>query len=452
LTIFMKNQKKVLKIIGVFLFAIMAYVLAPESMPETAKRMFSVFVFAAFFWGLSLIPLYATSVLVVLFEIFLLCRTFGPLSLPEPIDYKLFLLPLGNPIIVLFFGGFMLAIAMHKYKIDEFCSTRLLKIFGNKPFFLLLGFMLITGILSMWMSNTATSAMMIAMFIPIIKQLDEKDPFRIALILSIPFAANIGGIGTPIGTPPNAIALGILENHGVIINFFEWTKVAAPLAFVLLIVATIILYVMYPPKTRTIEFQFAEQAALSNQAKKVVWCTLITIVLWLTSGWHQLPSAIVALLAASYFISTEILSKDDVKSLDWDILILMWGGLALGKGMEISGLTMWIIKLPVFQQEGFVLISIFCLLALFLATFMSHTATANLMIPLVMVIPGENTVLLAVSVALACSVGMALPISTPPNAIAYATNMIDSKDMIKTGSIISVVCLLIILFMIRFLL
>ncbi|MCA9405472.1 MAG: DASS family sodium-coupled anion symporter [Candidatus Omnitrophica bacterium] len=433
----------------VMILALCAYFMAPASMSEPSRRVFFIFVFSALFWALEIIPLYATSLLVILLETFFLCRPGGVMNMDSG-GYKVFLLPFGSPIIILFLGGFILACAMQKYHIDRIIARRLLKLFGNKPYMIMLGFMMSTAFLSMWMSNTATTAMMIAMLLPLLKQIDPADPYRTGLILSIPFAANIGGIGTPVGTPPNAIAIGILANKGIYLSFISWMKMAFPLAVILIFVTSVVLFVMYRPKTETIQLNIEFQKSFDRETKMAMTIALLTVLLWLTSEIHKIPAAIIALTAAGLFAALGLLDRDDFKTIDWDVLVLMWGGLALGKGMEISGLTQWIVDLPLFEHTGFVLVAVFCLFGLLLSTFMSNTATANLLIPIIMVIPGENNILLAATVALSCSFAMALPVSTPPNAIAFATNMIHSKDMLKAGALVSILSLLAVLLGFRF--
>ncbi len=438
------EKKNVRKALGATAVAFAVYLFAPAGLSEAARRMLFVFVFSALFWAFEIIPLYATSLLVVLWETFLLTRPGGVLGMDEG-GYKIFMVPFGSPIIMLFFGGFVLATALHKYHVDRILAKRLLHLFGQRPYFVMLGFMFTTGFLSMWMSNTATTALMIAMLVPLLKQLDPDSPFRTGLILSIPFAANIGGIGTPVGTPPNAIAIGILADYGIHLKFLSWMKMAFPLAVSLIFVASAIMYLMFPPRKRKLALEIVTSRQFD---RKTLLCMLIgalTVILWLSSEIHKIPSALTALLAAGLFAATGLLNRDDFKSIDWDVLVLMWGGLSLGKGMEISGLTSWIVGLPLFDQHGFLLIAVFCVLALVLSTFMSNTATANLIIPIVMSISGESHIMLATTVALSCSFAMALPISTPPNAIAFATNMIRGRDMLIAGALISLVSLIIVL-------
>ena len=435
------KSPKFWKGVGSVILAILVYSFMPADVSESVRRMSFIFTVAAFFWALEVVPLYTTSLLIVLMEVLFLCQPGGA----ESISYKVFLVPFGSPIIMLFFGGLMIAVALGKYHIDVMVVRRLMKLFGKKPYFIMLGFMVTAAFLSMWMSNTATTAMMIAMVLPLLKQVPKESPFRTALVLAVPFGANIGGIATPVGTPPNAIAIGILSNMGINLSFVGWMKMAFPLAVLLLAIGSVILYFMFPSTSEEIDLHIEVKKKFNHITGLVSLIVIGTIGLWLTSSFHHLPSAVVALLAVGALYLFHLLDKSDLKRVDWDVLVLMWGGLALGKGLEVSGLTDWIVTLPIFQQEGVLLVVVFAFLSLAIASFMSHTATANLVIPIVMAIPGENNVLLAVTVALACSFAMAFPISTPPNAIAFATDMVKTKDMIKAGALISVISLIIML-------
>ena len=420
------------------------YALLPEATPEAARRTAFIFVFAAAFWSMEIIPLYATSMVVVLLNVFLLARPGGVLDMDDS-GYQTFLVPFASPVIMLFFGGFVLAAVMHKYALDRLIARYLVRWFGKKPFQVMCGMMLTTAFLSMWMSNTATAAMMIGLVRPLCEQLDEDDPFRTGLVLSIPFGANLGGIATPVGTPPNAIALGILSQHDIHLNFLDWMKMALPLSLVLMAVAAGVLHFLFRPKHREVNLEIEAGRPLDRKAKGVIVIALLTVVLWLTSGQHGIPEALVGLLAAGLYAATNLMDKDDFKNLEWDVLILMWGGLALGRGMEISGLSEWVVDLPIFEFSGVVLVAVATLAALLMSTVMSNTATATLMIPIMIAIPASNPIVLAINVALACSFAMALPVSTPPNAIAFASRMIRSQDMLRSGAIISLISWLMLL-------
>ncbi len=406
-------------------FAVLIYFLLPAECPEPAKRAASVFILAAFFWGFEIIPLYATSILVVLLFSFLL----GPADR--------FFKPFSHPVIILFFGGFVLARAFHKYEVDRWIAARLVRAFGSGSFRILLGMMTTTALLSMWISNTATAAIMLTMARPLFLDLNKSDKFRKALVLAIAFAANIGGIATPVGTPPNAIALGILANRGIHIPFVGWMMVCLPLAVLLVGFTSVMIYKLFPPQIKTLRLQI-ESGKLTKKAYAVAGIGLFTVLLWLTSAWHKTPESLVALLAAGLLACTGLFDREDVKQIEWDVLILMWGGLALGDGIEASGLAKWIVSLPLFAQQGFGLLLMLCLASVFLSTFMSNTAAVNLLAPIAAGLSGDPAVLV-VLVALSSSFDIALPISTPPMTMAYGTREITVGDMLKVGILFTLV-------------
>lgn len=432
------KPKSVWFALGSILTAAVVYFFLPESCSEAARRMAFIFVLAALFWALEIIPLFATSLLVVLLEAFLLGRPGGVLGMNRS-GYTAFLIPFSNPVIMLFLGGFVLARALQKYKIDRWIAQNLLKLFGQKPYFVVLGFMVATGFLSMWLSNTATAALMLAMVHPLLSNLERDDPFKKAIVLGVAFAASIGGIATPVGTPPNAIAMGLLEERGIHLNFLSWVVMAAPLAALLILITSGIIYFFFPSKNKKFIFKISDKVIFAREGKAVMVVGFLTVFLWLGSGWLNIPEALTALLATGLLTAFQLVDRNDFKSIDWDILVLMWGGLALGEGMEASGLANWIVAQPLFSHQGFFLIIIFCFFSAILSTFMSNTATVNLLIPIALSIPGENPIMLATIIALASSFDIALPIATPPMAIAYATQEVSVRDMLKAGIVFTLI-------------
>jgi sodium-dependent dicarboxylate transporter 2/3/5 len=428
-----------------FLFVILAaltYFFLPDSCPEAARRTAFVFVIAAGFWACEILPLYGTSLLVVLLLIFTLAKPGGVMGFDRT-GYTVFLVPFSSPIIMLFFGEFVLAKAMAKYQLDELITEKILNRLGGKPKPVLLGMMLTTAFLSMWISNTAATAIVLGVTLPLIAQLDEEEPFREGLILSIPFAANIGGIATPIGTPPNAIALGNLAERGIHLDFFHWMLMAVPLMLVLLAVAYVFLLLLFPlSRQKSHVFALPKAPEVRGEARWILTLFFAVILMWMTTPLHEIPEALTALLAAGVLVMAGWVSREDIKHLDWDVLVLMWGGLALGKAMEITGLAHWVLGLPLFGLDGVSLVMLFAVLAFLLSLFMSNTATASLLVPLAMGLEGESPVIMAVVLALSCSFAMVFPISTPPNALAFSRSGVHSQDMIRAGIIVSVLCLL----------
>lgn len=423
--------------------------LMDTDMPRPAVFMASIFVLAGLLWITEALPLFATALVIISLEIILISnpgdwKGLGGITGENP-DYGIFLDPLSDPIIILFLGGFILAQAAVKEGIDKSLASNILKIFGSKPKTVMLGLMVITSIFSMWMSNTATTAMMIALTVPLTAQIPHKDPFRKALILCIPFAANIGGLGTPIASPPNAVAVAFLKNVGVDISFLSWMIVAVPLVIVLLMISWLLLWFLYKPKEDISLYSVTHK--IDGRGVFVMIIFVTTIALWLSDRWHGLPTSVIALVPILGFTTTGIIRRSDINSLEWHILILIAGGIALGLGMKITGLDLIIVDF--IPKDGKLIFPLLIVSTTLLSTFMSNTAAANLLIPLGVsfaMSQGDKGPIMeiGIGIAFAASVAMSLPISTPPNAIAYAKGDLSSRDFVKAGSLIGVIALVII--------
>ncbi len=427
----------------------------------------SIFLSAACLWLFEPVPLFATAVLILLLEIVLLSKeglvfrllaengTVGTDPAAAYKGYTAYLNALSNPLIVLFLGGFALADASRKFKVDQELARLALRPFGTNPKFILMGIMLITATFSAFMSNTACTAMMMAVIFPAMAALDPEDRFRAALALAVPFAANIGGMATPIGTPPNAVAIGQLAalNPAFKIEFLEWVELAAPFTLVMLGVVWVVLVKLFPTRATEMKMAFPESGKPSARKRLVYFTFGFTVLLWVTGQWHGIPDAVVALVPVAVFTLTGVLTPKEFNSMSWDILWLIAGGIALGTGMQATGLTEWMVGLVQWSSlPTWLVISAFSLATVLLSTFISNTAAANLFVPISLGVATsliaadsdprlifEVALPLVASVGLAASLAMALPISTPPNAIAYATGQVKQKDMAISGAIIGLV-------------
>jgi solute carrier family 13 (sodium-dependent dicarboxylate transporter), member 2/3/5 len=440
------------KVLPIFLFmgfALLTYYVIPAECPESGKRTAVIFVLAAFFWAFEVMPHYATSLMVIIMLIFGLTGPEQILNSPD-ISYKIFLTPFASPIIILFLSGFIFAKALNKYQVDCYIAEKVLFRFGSHPYAIMGGLIIATASLSMWMSNIATTAIMLGIITPMLKQLKEGETFTKGLILAIPFSANIGGIATPVGCTPNIVALGNLSDQGTHLPFLNWMVMGVPLTALFMILVFFMLIKVFPLKDKTMRFVAKSNVSL-NQNGLIVLCIFgLIITLWLTSHLHGIPEPAIALFGAALLVICCFINKHDLNSLDWDILILMWGGLALGKGMQVSGLITWMTSLSLFQHPDLVLF-LFCGLGFLFSNFMSHTAAATLLIPAAISIPGSNPIFNAITVSLVCSFAMAFPVSTPPNAMAYALGKFSTKDMFKTGAPISIITTLVMLVTYKFL-
>ena len=414
-----------------------------------------LFVWAALMWVSEAIPSWSTSVCIIV--ILLLTVSDKALSFiahegvdgyGDPISFKSILASFSDPTIMLFIGGFVLAIGMSKVKLDLVAARVMLKPFGTKSENVLLGFILVTAIFSAFVSNTATAAMMLAFLTPVLKALPADGKGRIALAMAIPVGANLGGIMTPIGTPPNTIALGYLnETLGANITFGEWVMKMAPFVLILLVFAWFLLRFMFPFKQKTIELTIEGNLEPGRQAYIVIAAFIITIFLWCFSEplGIGLNSYIVAMIPVGLFAATGVLTRRDLEEVNWSVLWMVAGGFALGLALNSTKLSDHLIGAIPFGSWSLIVVMVVAMLVCFLfSNFISNSATASLLVPVLGVVAGAMTThtgdasiapRMLVAVAIAASVSMMLPISTPPNAIAHSTGMIEQKDMIKVGAI-----------------
>ncbi len=365
----------------------------------------------------------------------------------SPLSYKTIFGTLANPIIILFLGGFMLAQAAVKYRLDAALTAYLLKPFGNKPSFILFGLILVTAILSAFMSNTATTAMMMTVILPIIAVIPSKDKFKSAVVLSIPIAANIGGIATPIGTPPNAIVIAALAQQKMGIAFSDWVIMALPYTIAMLAIAWFLLRILYKPTIQTVNLNLKAKFNKEPKAIALYVIFFVTVMLWFTESLHGIPSGLTAFIPLTFLTFGKILDTNDIRSLSWEVLWLVSGGMALGMIIDKTGLAIWLLQS--IEWSNFSIIFLFFTFAIVgwgLANFMSHTVTATLLMPLGISLglsgslgAGYSTVVTCMVIGIASSLAMILPISTPPNAIAMSTNMIKTKDMAVFGLIIGLI-------------
>ena len=357
-----------------------------------------------------------------------------------------------DPVIILFLGGFFLAAAATKYRLDINLAKVLLKPFGTQPKYVLLGLMSITALFSMFMSNTATTAMMLAILGPVLALFEPHDRGRIAFALAIPLSANIGGIGTPIGTPPNAIALKAMEEMGLTVSFGKWMSFGVPLVIVLLLLAWLLLVKLFPIERERLELKMRGRFIRTPKAMVVYGTFIVTILLWTTGEFFGLDSNTIAIIPIAVFAATQVITKRDLRNMSWETLWLVAGGFALGLALQDTGLAGNLINAIPFDGWSILLLMVVAgFISVFMATFMSNTATAALLMPIMMTaalqllesgsISTGSSVALLSAVAVSCSLGMALPISTPPNALAYATGYVPARAMAICGGLISVLAL-----------
>ncbi|WP_279571933.1 SLC13 family permease [Volucribacter amazonae] len=409
---------------------------------QTQNYVLFLLFFAISLWVTEAIPPFSVGILIIGFLVLIM----GQQDAENAIQY---LQTWSDSVIWLFLGGFFLAEAMKKTELDVALLKTMLPKFGTNPKYVLWGVMLITGAISMLMSNTATTAMMIATFAPLFATLDKKSNLSRALLLGIPAAASIGGIGTIIGSAPNAIAVGALENMGYSISFLEWMLVGTPLAFVLLFVFWRVLLVRYRlNKQASLDFSFLQQqpkiiSVEQKTQKSIVLVILaLTLFFWLTAKWFGIPVAAASGIPIVGLTMLGIIDAEDVRKLPWDTLMLVAGGLALGLAIEEQQIASHFV-----QQLSHINISFMALLIMFsfitvlLSNFMSNTAATTILIPvalsLLKMFGGEvNPIILPLVIGICASCALFLPVSTPPNAIAFSTGLIKQSEFRLGGVVI----------------
>lgn len=423
-------------------------------------RLLAIFLLAALLWVLEPVPVFATSILIIALELVMISnKGLHWFRTPPPhhdlgvlLDYTDIFSAFSSPIIILFMGGFALAIAASKYELDNNLARVLLKPFGKQPKFIMLGLMLITAVFSMFMSNTATTVMMLALLGPIVASAPKGDLGIKALVLCIPIAANTGGIATPIGTPPNAIALQYLTGDNSI-TFLSWMMMGLPFVIIQLTIAWFLLQKLFPSTSNEMQLKLDGQFQ-RNWRAITVYCTFaITILLWMTTQLHGMNTYVVSIIPLAVFTLTGIMGKAELKLINWDVLWLVAGGIAIGIGLDKTGLAEALAHAIDYETLSPVAVVItLSMVCWLMANFMSNTATANLLMPIAAAIGASMESLAAIGglqallvvVAFSASLGMILPVSTPPNSLAYSTGLIESKDMAKTGVIIGLIGLAIV--------
>ncbi len=448
---------------GVALFLVLLILPPPPDMPVNAWRVVAVGLLMAFWWVTEVLPVAATALLpVVLFPLL------GVAGLHDTTA------PYADPIIFLFLGGLLLGLALQKWGLHRRIALTIVSWVGVRPANLVLGFMAATAFLSMWVSNTATAAMMLPVSMSVVVLLvgtqgglrsaaPERRNFALALLLGVAFAASIGGIGTLIGTPPNALFAGFMRRaYGIEIGFAQWMMLGVPIAVVFLLGAWLLLTrVVFrvpaeePPGVgERLEAEMSSLPALSGPERRVGILFLITAAAWIARPLMAgtipgLGDTVIAIAAAFLLFVIPsgrggfLMDWETAVQLPWDVLLLFGGGLSLAAAISDSGLSVWIgdalarlETLPLI-----VLVAAIILVTTLLSELASNTATAAAILPVAGAIAaqlGLDAAALTVPVALAASCGFMLPVATPPNALFYGSGYITVAQMARAGFLIDI--------------
>ncbi|MFN5506685.1 MAG: SLC13 family permease [Flavobacteriia bacterium] len=414
-------------------------------------------------WISEWIPVYLTALFPLLFAV--------PMGLLTPKDLAQCY---GDANIFLFFGGFVLALGLEKWGVHEQIARRIIAVVGDKKSNILLGFILSTGMISMWISNTATALMMLPMAIAVIEAMPPShrhSRFSVFLMLSIAYASNIGGVGTLIGSPPNTQMASILsESFQVEISFFDWMKIGMPLAILLLLLMFLIFNMLLGAERKDVHDLHFRTLPWTKAQKRVLWIFSMVAFLWIFRevfvGWginyRDENAAILGALAMFLMPSGDgqkekILRWSDTEKLPWGILLLFGGGLALAAVLEKNGVLQFLAQsFESFDGIGLVAaVLILTTLAIFISEVLSNLAMVTLFVPVVGIFAtqtGLPLVPMAMALTLGASLAFMMPVGTPPNAIVFGSGYLRIKDMMRFGFILNLISLaLISLFVILFL-
>ena len=473
------NLKKIGFFLGPILFVLTRYTLDSEGLSDQGNAILASTFWIAIWWITEAIPIAATSLMpIILFPLS------GGLSLSETTS------SFGHRFIFLYIGGFILALAIEKWNLNKRIALNIISLIGANVQKVILGFMLATAFLSMWISNTATAVMMLPIGIAIIKQMkdlkntpeNENLLFGKALMLSIAFSASIGGVATLIGTPPNIIFAGIIQElYNIEISFLKWFMFGLPLSIILLFIAWVYLTNVafkfkqdkFVEGKKEINRQLKGLGSISYEEKIVLAVFVLTGLAWITRTFllnrflPNLDDSIIALIAGiSLFIfqakitsgkKEKIMNWEDAVKLPWGILLLFGGGLAIAQGFQSSGLATWVAQNMV-QLEGF---SVFLILLVvitavnFLTEITSNLATTAMLLPILAptaVILGVHPYILMVGATVAASCAFMLPVATPPNAVVFGSGYLKMSDMVRVGVLMNFISITIILLMVYFVL
>jgi len=426
-----------------FLIAVLLTLLVKEaSFSLTQVYVLFILFFAMGLWFTEAVPPFAVSILIVAFLVFSLGhKSFNAKT--ENIEQ--YVATFSSSVIWLMLGGFFMATAMTKTRLDEALFRFTLRISGSTPRSLLIGLMTTSMIASMLMSNTASTAMVIASIMPLLNSLGKKSGLTKALLLGIPIATTTGGMGSIIGSPPNLIAVGALENIGIHISFLQWMKYGLPVSLVLTAVSCIVLIRLFIKDNTAISLIFLEQENTENSKEEIIERTIVlvtiivTILLWLTTSYHGITVGAVSAVPLVFLTITGILKGKDVQGLPWDTLLLVAGGLSLGMAIQNSGLLdHYATQMQHLNVHYLVLIFCLAYMTMIFSNIMSNTATSTVLIPIGIALLAGLDTQIAVIIGLSASTALFLPVSTPPNAIAYSTGFLDIADFRIGGIVVGI--------------
>tara|TARA_B110000879_G_scaffold27370_1_gene37145 strand:- start:212 stop:1648 length:1437 start_codon:yes stop_codon:yes gene_type:complete len=468
------TKKSLYKILGPLVFVSTFFLSTPDEMSENGFRLLGVILWMAIWWISEVVPIAVTALLPII-----LFPSLNILNIQETGSNY------GHKYIFLFIGGFILANAIQKWNLHKRIALNIILKIGGSTDKIILGFMLATGFLSMWISNTATTVMMLPIALSVINQLNdhpdtlenENKVFGKALMLGVAYSASAGGIATLIGTPPNLIFAGFAQdNFNIEISFFQWMKIGLPISIVLMVFIWLLLTkyafklnkVGFPGGKEEIKRLLFKMGKISNEEKKILFVFTLTILCWIfrkntinllipnfDDSMIAISSAIILFIIPSKDKKEPILKWKDAVTIPWGILLLFGGGLSIAKGFQSTGLDTWIGEQLTFMTftNSFIIILIVVAGVNFLTEMTSNMATTAMLLPVMIPIANLmqiNPYLLLVGTTLAASCAFMLPVATPPNAVVFGSRLLKISDMVKAGIMINIFSIILILIMVYF--
>ncbi|MCM8569326.1 DASS family sodium-coupled anion symporter [Gramella jeungdoensis] len=468
----MKVRKNIFLALGPVLFLALQSIGGPEGMPDAAYDVLCATIWIALWWVTEAVPIAVTALLpIVLFPLT------GALELSTTTASY------GHKYIFLYMGGFMLAIAIEKWNLHKRIALHIIKLIGTNVKNIILGFMVATAFLSMWISNTATSVMMLPIGMSIVSQLkdnpstaeDENKIFGKALMLSIAYSASIGGVATLIGTPPNLVFAGyIQEIYNIDITFFQWLKFGLPISVLLLIISWYYLTHVafnfkqkeFPGGKQEIQKLIAELGPMKREEKIVMSVFIITAFCWITRSFilekflPGIDDTIIAMIAGITLFTIgsgsegkRIIKWKEAVKMPWGIILLFGGGMALASGFEVTGLAEWFgLQMTLLQALPLLLLVLIVIFSVnFITELTSNLATTAMLLPILAPIALKldlNPYMLLVATTVAASCAFMLPVATPPNAVVFGSGYLRIPDMVKTGIWMNLISVLILTVMV----
>ncbi len=452
------NLKTINFIIGPLLF-LLIYALPIEGLSSAGQAVLACTAWVAFWWITETVELPVAAILpIIIFPIS------GALSIEQITSSY------GHPYIYLFLGGFIVGLTIEKWNLHQRIAYNIINVVGTSEKKIILGIMLATAFLSMWISNTATAIMMLPIGVSVASHFNSRQPFSKNLMLGIAYAASIGGVATLIGTPPNIILAGVVkESLGIEISFFDWMLFATPFSALLLLAAWVWLTRYKISKNQTeLYYQPQKLGKMTLQEKRVSFVFVTVAFLWITRSfiWDKfipgLDDTVIAVFGAILMFTIPagegkgtLMDWKSAKKLPWDVLLIFGAGLAIAKGFSQTDLTTWLAVQ--FREFSFLPVYLLVLIIItfinFLTEITSNTATASLVLPLLVTLSvslGMETAPLLAGAAIAASCAFMLPVATPPNAIVFGSGGVTIKDMMRAGFALNIISILLIYLFVQF--